>query len=402
MTNNVSLNHSSLFPILDVGTTKIVCLVGESFPNGDIKVLGMGKSWERGLKSGEVADSDEAARSVAAALRELEGKLEFPIHSALVGISGLQLHSFLKKIWIALGGESRLVSEGDVKKLQETVNRIGVPAQERVVQALCRGYLLDDGKDFSNPVGMTGKRLGMETALITVPTSAMANLKLVLEKSALEIELCSFAAQVLALGEFMLLEIEKSEGAVVLDLAGEITQAAFYKQGRFQDLQTLAFGGNQITQHLAQHYKITFPEAEDVKRKSLADPDKIIQQETVSLSSQNTTSLEISQLIHDEVLKISQWLKPFFKQFAPKTLVLTGGASQLKELPELLGRELQIGVRIGKLPEMELPEDLELSPRYHSALAMVLYAAKSDARKIKNPNKALFHRFKKWLEEAFL
>lgn len=402
MPNNVSLKQNSLFPIIDIGTTKIVCLVGEAYPSGGITVLGIGKSWERGLKAGEVTDSDEAARSVAAALRELEGKLEFPIHSALIGITGPNIHSFLKKIWIALGGESRSVNDGDIKKLQETINRIGIPAHETAVQALCRGYLLDDSKNIPNPVGMVGKRLGMETSLITLPSVSMANLKLVLEKSALEIELCSFASQILALSEFMLLEIEKGEGAAVLDLGGEICQAAFYAKGRFQELQTLPWGGNHLSQKLAQFYKLTFPEAEDIKRKFPADPDKIEKEESVSLSSQNTTNFEIASLMKEEVLKISEWMMPLFKQYSPKTLVLTGGGCQLKELPEILGRELQVGVRIGKLPEMELPQEMELSPRFHSALAMLLYAAKSQERKIKNPGKTLFHRFKKWLEEAFL
>jgi cell division protein FtsA len=374
---------------IDVGTSKVVALIGEIAADGTVNVIGKGMRAALGIKKGVVVNIEQTVLSIAEAVDAAERTSGYELRGAYVGVGGGHVESQNSPGTVAVSGHHREVSREDVERVTEIAQSVPVPSNRQVLHVLPRGYTVDGQEGVKDPLGMSAVRLEVVTHIVTASATALQNLAKCIAQANIQID--GWVVNGLAAGEAVLSETEKDLGVVVADLGAGTTDLVVYHEGSPLHTAVLPVGGNNVTNDIAIGLKTSLPEAEDLKvRHGTSDlrtvgPEELITVEVIGEQSGRTIQRaemcsiiearmrEIYELIGEEVVRAGH------EGILPAGLVLTGGAARLAGAAELGRQVLDMPVRVASPAGVGGLTDGLLNPAFAASIGLLLWGARSFA-----------------------
>lgn len=385
--------------VLDIGSTKICCLVGRLRPaepgealrgrTHSIEVLGIGHQRSRGIKSGLVVNLDVAEEAVRNAVDAAERMAGVTVESLIVTVSTGRLASEKCSADVALAG--RPISDADTGRVLAAGRRYSVTDGRSVVHSLPIGYSLDGESDIGDPRGMVGHRLGVDMHVVTADMPPLRNLELCLNRCHLSIE--GMVAAPYASGLSVLVDDEAELGAAVVDLGGGTTTIAVFNRGHLVHVDAIAVGGQHITTDIARGLSTRLTDAERLKtmfgsalpgfsddRELLTVPALDADEHEMPNQMPRSALTRIIKPRIDEILELvrDRLNASGFAALFGRRLVLTGGGSQLNGVTEAARRILARNVRLGRpLGVAGMPEHAK-GPSFAAAVGLLIYPQVAD------------------------
>ena len=350
--------RSGTFAAIDVGTTKICTIVGEvAAGTGETRILGVGVSPSAGLSKGTVDNIREATEAIRASVEKAERASGTRILSAHVGLSGAHVQSVNNRGIIAVPDRSRPISVDDIARAMEGAKIISIPTNRQIMHVLPRYFVVDGQDSVTDPLGMFGQRLDVEAHIITVASSAVANVSKVVEAAGVQVD--ELVLQPLAGAEAVLTSEEKRQGVILADIGGGCTDVAVFVEGSIQHTASLPVGGNHITRDLVVGLRCPYHSAEETKETlghalpSAVPADATVVIEAFGAERQRTFSRrQVCEMIQARCEEILEMIVDEVKRGTDITLisaglVFTGGASRLPGLDLLAEQVTGLPARVG-------------------------------------------------------
>lgn len=428
---NASANaRSGLVTVLDVGSTKISCVIARLKPREEtallpgrthhVEVLGIGHQRSRGVKSGVIVDLDGAEQSIRLAVDSAERMAGVTVESLIVNMSAGRLKSEQFSASVKLGGND--VDETDINRVLAAGAKQSMQAERQVIHSLPVSFTLDAERGISDPRGMFGEQLGVDMHVLTADAAPMRNLELCINRAHLTVEM--MVATPYASGLAALVEDEAQMGAACIDFGGGTTTIAIFNENKFVYADAIAVGGNHITMDIARGLSARLDEAERLKvKQGSALPSAHDDRDTLSVMPIGDEDGEIANQVPRAVLtriiraRVEETLELVrdrlnqsgLGQTVGKRIVLTGGGSQLQGLAEVARRILARNVRIGRpLGVSGLPEAAR-GPAFAATGGLLIYpqvaefeisAARHAARQKATGTGGRIARMGSWLRES--
>ena len=369
---------------LDVGTTKVACLVGRKGPSEQMEILGFGVAPSGGIEKGEVVEPSEFARSVRTAVREALAQVPEPIGNAYVGISGSTISSIRSHGEISLSPESLQISPQDVASVLEVASA-SIPPHQELLHVIPQSYVVDDGEAMKDPVGANGTMLGVEANLVFGDSSHVKAVTRAVEMAQVKVDALVFNP--IATGLAVLQSGELEREAVVIDIGGSTTDVAVFQRGSFRHAFTLPVGGYHISNDSAIWLGTTFQVAEDMKlRYGCADPQAIASGETLQVArylDRQVKEVQRRDLCHvmqerlEEMMAIVtakvEEMGYLRKQWGG--VLLTGGGAKLPGLESMARAFFRVPVRLGAPLMFRFGPDELKDPSWSACAGVLLWAA---------------------------
>jgi cell division protein FtsA len=367
-----------------VGTTKVCTIVGEVAGTGETRILGVGVAPSAGLSKGMVDNIREATEAIRASVEKAERASGTRILSAFVGLSGAHVESVNNRGIVAVPDRSRPISQDDIARALEGAKIISVPSNREILHVLPRFYVVDGQDNVSDPLGMYGQRLDVEAHIITVASSALANVSKVVEAAGVQVD--EIVLQPLAGAEAVLTAEEKRQGVILADIGGGCTDISVFVEGSIQHTATLPVGGNHITRDLVVGMRCPYHSAEEAKERygnalpRLVDADETIEIEAFGADRQRVYErrmvCQIIQARCEEILEmiVTEVGRATEVELVSAGLVLTGGTARLPALDLLAEQVTRLPARIG-LPSriFGLVDELH-DPAFATAVGLLQWA----------------------------
>ncbi|MEO6884382.1 MAG: cell division protein FtsA [Bacteroidia bacterium] len=383
---------------LDIGTTKIVAIVGRKNEFGKIEILGLGKSDSVGVSRGVVLNIEQTVQSIKTAVQEAEAKAGVDIKVVNVGIAGQHIKSLQHRGYITRNNLEEEINQADVDRLIEDMYKLAVLPGEEIIHVLPQEYIIDNEQGIKNPIGMSGIRLEANFHIITGQIAAAKNIYRCVEKAGLQV--ADLTLEPLASADAVLSAEEKEAGVVLVDVGGGTTDVAIFQDGIIRHTAVIPFGGNVITEDIKEGCTIIKSQAELLKIKfgsALASENQ--ENEIVSIpglrgrphkeiSVKNLSSIiqarmeEIIENVYYEI-KNSGYEKKLIAG-----IVITGGGAQLKHITQLVEFTTGMDTRVG-YPNEHLAKGTEdvTSPMFATAVGLVMKGLETIEKKEKSKEK---------------
>ncbi|MGI9352279.1 MAG: cell division protein FtsA [Rhizobiaceae bacterium] len=380
--------------VLDVGTSKICCLIAKLTPRNEseavlgrthrVEMIGLGHQKSRGIKSGVIVNLDQAEQAIRQSVEAAERMAGVTVDSLIVNVSSGRLVSEAFSADISLDGHS--VEERDISQVLLAGAQHALAPERSVVHSIPIGYSLDGEHGISNPLGMVGARLGVDMHIVTAENAPLRNLELCVNRSHLSVE--DLVATPYAAGLASLVEDEMQMGCACIDIGGGTTTLSVFLDGRFVFSDAIAIGGHHVTMDLARGLSTRLDDAELIKVKHgsalLGSSDESahitippIAEEDIDAPNQ-VTRAQLTRIIRPRVEETLEMIRDRlahsgFAEAVGKRLVLTGGASQLNGMVEVSRRILSRNVRMGRpMGVSGLPEAAK-GPAFSTAVGLLIY-----------------------------
>ncbi len=371
---------------LDIGTTKVVALVG-AVENGVIEIIGMGKAPSHGLEKGVVVDIGETTESIKRAVEEAENMADVRIERVFAGIAGKHITSINNSGTVSISRENRVITVDDVRRVIETAQAVQLSPDQEIIHVIPRQYIVDGQEGITDPVGMTGTRLEVDVHIVAGSMTAVHNIYRCVSNLGIEIE--RIVLQPLASSFAVLTEAEKDLGVVLMDIGGGTTDIAIFRRGDIWFSKSLPIAGEQITSDLTVGLQVEYHEAERIKREEgLPRVDDISGEErfeitTISGEKKSVSKRKLMKIMEPRLeelfdLAMGEIEDAGYRDLIPAGIVLTGGTALLKGLPEFVQERYNIAVRRGRTPQgIHGLRDIVESPIYATAIGLLKYALES-------------------------
>ncbi len=393
---------------LDIGTTKTCTVVAVTSPTG-LEIVGVGEAPSMGMRKGVVVDLDETIKSIEAATERAERMAGVHFSEVFVGITGDHIRSTNNRAVVAVTSDDREVSHGDVRRVIDASKIINLPGDRQIIHALPRYFTVDGQEGVSDPVGMAGGRLEVDTHIVTGSTSFITNVLKCVQRAGLES--LGVVFEPLASSAATLLQEEKQVGVVLLDIGGGTTDIAVYSLGSAIYTATIPVGGNVLTSDISLGLKTTLAEAEDVKKRLGAggNGESFAIRTLDGRSTREHTTSELRQIVVPRVLETLRMAKQKIVENVPRDLVLgevvlTGGGALLPNIEPLAEEVFGLPVRIGTPNSVGGLTEAMSAPQYATAIGLVLLGAngdREDALRVKKRGGALAARVQRWLADLW-
>ena len=418
--NGAPKTRSGLVAALDVGTTKVCCLIAK--PGGadrPARVVGIGHQAARGLRAGAIVDLEGVESSVRAAVEAAEQMAGENIRHVVVNYSGVGVASRLIAYEVAIGGHA--IGDADVRRVMDPEAALeGKPADHELLHAIPVGYAIDGTRGVRDPRGLYGQRLGVNVHVITAPGAALRNLTTAVARGHLDVEQVVAGAYASALAS--LVEDEIQLGVTLIDMGGGTTSVAVFFDGELVHADCVPVGGMHVTKDIARGLSTPLAQAERLKtlyasvlpspsddREMIAVP--LIGEENAAEPHQVPRSLLIG-IVRPRIEEILELVRQRleaagFDKTAGRRVVLTGGASQLSGVRELVARMLDRQVRQGRPKAIEGLAEAVSGPAFSTAAGLLEFALKTPraaeaaALAAGEHHSGRFGRLGQWLRENF-
>jgi cell division protein FtsA len=373
---------------LDIGTSKVVSIVGEVSPEGNVEIVGIGSHPSRGLKKGVVVNIESTVQSIQRSVEEAELMAGCQIHSVYAGIAGSHIRSLNSHGIVAI--RDREVFQPDIDRVIDAAQAVAIPADQKILHILPQEYVIDTQEGVKEPLGMSGVRLEAKVHLVTCAVNAAQNIEKCIRKCGLEVE--DIILEQLASGLAVLTEDEKELGVCLVDIGGGTTDIAVFTDGAIRHTAVIPIAGDQVTNDIAMALRTPTQNAEEIKIKyacalaSLAGENETIKVPGVGdrgdrdLSRQALT--EVVEPRYDELFTLVQaeLRRSGFEDLVAAGIVLTGGSSKIEGVVELAEEIFHMPVRIGKPQGVTGLTDIVRNPIYSTAVGLLLYGAKHQGK----------------------
>ncbi|MCX7628371.1 MAG: cell division protein FtsA [Methylophilaceae bacterium] len=399
---------------LDIGTSKIVAIVGELQPEGDVKIIGLGQSPSRGLKRGVVVNIDSTVASIQRALEEAELMADCKITSVYAGIAGSHIKSINSHGVVKIkDGE---VTQMDVDRVIEMAQAISLPTDQQILHVLTQEFIIDGQEDIREPLGMSGMRLEVRVHIVTGAVAAAQNIVKCVKRCGLEVN--DLVLQPLASSMAVLTDDEKELGVCLVDIGGGTTDIAIFKQGAIRHTGIIPVAGDQITNDIAVAFRTPTQYAEDIKithgcaLQQLANPKEIVEVPGVDgrdprqLSHQ--TLVEVIEARAEEIYSMVQaeLRSSGFEEMIASGVVITGGAANMRGMVELGEEVLHMPVRLGLPGKVGGLTEVVSDPRFSTGVGLVLMGKQQLERQLQaqlesSSFERVWERMKNWFAGNF-
>jgi cell division protein FtsA len=395
---------------LDIGTTKTCAVVATSTPGG-IEIIGVGEAPSTGLRKGVVTDLEETVRSIEAATERAERMAGVHISHVYVGVTGEHVQSTNSRGVVATSGEDREVVSSDVRRVVEASKIINVGSDRQIVHALPRHFTVDGQDGVTDPVGMSGGRLEVDTHIVTGGTTFITNVLKCVHRAGLEP--AGLVFEPLASSASTLLAEEKHVGVVLLDIGGGTTDIAVYSGGGALHTSTVPVGGNILTNDISLGLKTTFAEAERVKRTyGSAAPEADAADEVFTVKTLDGRSMrsvnraQLRAIIVPRLVEIFRLVKAQIAEHVTRDVllaevVITGGGAHLHGIEAAAADFFGLHVRIGVPNSVGGLTDAVKQPQFATAVGLVVFGPKGDGMSWNGRRHNAFARMTGWLTDMW-
>jgi len=380
---------------LDIGTTKIVAIIGKQNEYGKIEILGIGKSKSLGVHRGVVNNITQTIKSIQQAVEEAEANSGLKIGSVVVGIAGQHIRSLQHSDYITRKDSEEVIGEEDVDTLCNQVHKLIMLPGEEIIHVLPQEYKVDGQAEIREPIGMYGGRLEANFHVVVGQVVSIKNVGRCIKSAGLD--LGNITLEPLASSDAVLSQEEKEAGVALIDIGGGTTDLAIFKDGIIRHTAVIPFGGGVITEDIKEGCSIIEKQAELLKtRFGSAWPGENRDNEIVSIPGlrgrepKEISLKNLSKIIHARVVEIIEQVYVEIKNYGHEEqkkkliagIVLTGGGSQLKHLKQLVEYITGMDTRIG-YPNEHLAGDSDeevASPLYATAVGLLMNAIKNQEK----------------------
>jgi len=377
---------------LDIGTTKIVAMVGEKNQFDKVKILGVGKSQSLGVHRGVVNNITQTIQSIKIAVDEAQSKSGVNVKEVAVGIAGQHIRSLQHSDYITRENPDEVINENDIDKLIDQVYKLVMLPGEEIIHVLPQDFKVDGQSEIKEPIGMYGSRLEANFHIVVGQVSSIRNIGKCIKSSGLEMG--DITLEPLASSDAVLSEEEKEAGVALIDIGGGTTDVAIFKDGIIKHTAVIPFGGNVITEDIKEGCSIIGNQAEQLKIKfGSAWPGENKDSEIVSIPGlrgrdpKEISLKTLSKIINARVVEILEQayleIKNYGHEDSKKKLiagiVLTGGGSQLRHLKQLAEYVTGMDTRIGFPGEHLAGDSNKYNPIYSTAVGLLMKAIENNA-----------------------
>jgi cell division protein FtsA len=377
---------------LDIGTTKIVAMVGEKNQFDKVKILGVGKSQSLGVHRGVVNNITQTIQSIKIAVDEAQSKSGVNVEEVAVGIAGQHIRSLQHSDYITRENPDEVINENDIDKLIDQVYKLVMLPGEEIIHVLPQDFKVDGQSEIKEPIGMYGSRLEANFHIVVGQVSSIRNIGKCIKSAGLEMG--DITLEPLASSDAVLSDEEKEAGVALIDIGGGTTDVAIFKDGIIKHTAVIPFGGNVITEDIKEGCSIIGNQAEQLKIKfGSAWPGENKDSEIVSIPGlrgrdpKEISLKTLSKIINARVVEIIEQayleIKNYGHEDSKKKLiagiVLTGGGSQLRHLKQLAEYVTGMDTRIGFPGEHLAGDSNKYNPIYSTAVGLLMKAIENNS-----------------------
>lgn len=399
---------------LDIGTSKVVAIVGEVSDDGAIEVVGVGSHASKGLKKGVVVNIESTVQSIQRAVEEAELMAGCEIHSVYTGIAGSHIRSLNSHGIVAIRDSE--VTQGDIDRVIDAARAVPIPADQKILHVLPQEFVIDNQEGIREPIGMSGVRLEARVHIVTGAVSAAQNIVKCVRRCGLDVD--SIILQQLASAYSVLTEDEKELGVCLADIGGGTTDIAVFSQGAICHSAVIPIAGDQVTNDIAIALRTPTHHAEDIKIRhacaltQLAGSDETIEVPSVGDRPPRRlvrqTLAEVVEPRYEELysLILAELKRSGFAESIAAGIVLTGGGSKLQGAIDLAEEVFHMPVRKGVPQNVNGLTDVVSNPVYATGVGLLEVGTKIgllglDQPSVEATRASVWERMKQWFHGHF-
>jgi cell division protein FtsA len=369
---------------LDIGTSKVVAIVGEIVDDGSLNIIGIGSHRSRGLKKGTVVNIESTVESIQHAIAEAEMMAGCQIHSVYAGIAGSHIRSMNSHGIVAIrDGE---VERADIERVIDAAQAVAIPADQKVLHILPQEYLIDAQEGVKEPLGMSGVRLEAKVHLVTCAINAVQNIEKCIKRCNLAVD--EIILEQLASAYSVLTEDEKELGVCLVDIGGGTSDIAIFTEGAIRYTGVIPIAGDQVTNDIAMALRTPTDDADGIKVKYACALTQLVNgADSIKVPSVgDRPPRELSRQALAEVVEpryvelftlVQQELqRSGFQDMLAAGIVLTGGTSKMEGVVDLAEEIFHAPVRIGAPHNVDGLADIVRNPIYSTGVGLLLYGLK--------------------------
>jgi len=399
---------------LDIGTSKVLAIVGEVNDQGDVEIIGYGHHPATGMRKGVVANIEETVTAIQRAVEEAELMAGCQIYSVYAGIAGAHINSFNSHGVVAVRDSE--VDDSDVDRVIESAKAVAIPNDQTILHVLPQEYIIDGQEGIRHPIGMNGIRLEANLHMVTASVSSEKNIEKCIRRCGLEVD--DVILEQLASCESVLTNDEKELGVCLVDIGGGTSDIAVYSEGAIRHTAVIPVAGDQITNDIAIALRTPTAAAEELKKKygcalrQLAEPDESIEVESVGDRPPRKLSKQtLAEVVEPRVEELFELIKVDLRRNGYEHLirsgvVLTGGSSKMEGMIELAEEIFHLPVRLGMPKYLGGLSEVVKNPIYSTGVGLVQFGHNNQSMQRETASKesrinAIWQRIKHWFQGNF-
>ncbi len=407
------MSKSSYIVGIDVGTKKVVAVIGEVTEENKIEIIGIGAAESRGLRKGVVVNLEETTTALKKAEEEAELMAGVEIGSAYIGISGAHIKSFNSRGVVAVSGKNREISREDIKRVIDQSKALSIPPDRVIIHIIPQEFVVDEQDGIKDPLGMSGIKLEVNVHIVTSAITSLQNLKACIERAGIGIE--EIVLNQIATSASVLTHDERELGVGLIDIGAGTTEVAIFERGSLWYSSTIPIGGDNFTNDIAVGLRTPIPEAEKIKKKygcvagPIADEQETIEVPSVGkgrkprvLSRQILADIiqpraeEIFRLVDGDIKRMG------YEKSLNSGIVLTGGTALLDGLEQVAEEIFDLPVRRGDPSGVGGLVDRVSTPDFATPVGLILYGYGKGLEKgfSKDRKKGIWTKFTDWFKEG--
>ena len=396
---------------LDIGTSKVVAIVGEVTHDNELDIIGIGTHPSRGLKKGVVVNIETTVQSIQRAIEEAELMAGCQINSVYAGIAGSHIRSLNSHGIVAI--RDKEVTPGDVERVIDAARAVAIPADQKILHVLPQEFIIDNQEGIKEPVGMSGVRLEAKVHLVSGAVSAAQNIIKCVKRCGLDVD--DVILEQLASSHSVLTEDEKELGVCLVDIGGGTTDIAVFTEGAIRHTAVIPIAGDQVTNDIAVALRTPTQNAEDIKIKygcaltQLAGVDETIEVPSVGdRSSRRLSRQALAEVIeprYEELMTLIQeeLRRSGFEDLVAAGIVLTGGSSKMEGLIELAEEIFHMPVRLGVPQHISGLSEVVRNPIHATGVGLLLFGHRQRSEgggheALGKGMKGVWQRMKSWFQ----
>ena len=412
------MSRENILVGLDIGTTKIGCIIAELDTERNVKIVGVGTSRSEGLRRGVVVNLEKTVVSIGRAIEEAELMAGVEVRNVYAGIAGDHIRSINSHGVIAVSRGGVEITRADIGRVVDAAKAVAIPMDREILHILPQEFTVDDQKGIKDPTGMAGIRLEVDVHIVTGAVSSAQNLVKAIQQAGYQVR--DLVLEPLASSHGVLTDDERELGVALLDIGGGTTDIALFHEGSIRHTAVIGLGGNSVTNDIAIGLRTPARDAERIKERygaavaSSVDPEEEIVVPHMAGQGERRVSRELLASIiqprMEEILSLARAdiRKTGWHDKVPSGFVLTGGAAALPGTVELAEEILAMPVRIGRPLGVTGLVDSVDEPRFATGVGLVIYgrdAGREENRFTGGDDDALWtrvlERMKEWLHDFF-
>ena len=407
------LDRENMIVGLDIGTSKVVAIVGQINESGGLHVVGIGSHKSRGLKKGTVVNIESTVESIQRAIEEAELMAGCHIHSVYAGIAGSHIRSMNSHGIVAI--RDREVMRQDIERVIDAAQAVAIPADQKILHILPQEYIIDSQDGVKEPMGMSGVRLEAKVHLVTCAINAVQNIEKCIKRCGLDTD--EIILEQLASSYSVLTEDERELGVCLVDIGGGTSDIAIFTDGAIRHTGVIPIAGDQVTNDIAMALRTPTENADDIKIKyacaltQLASSEETIKVPSVGDRASRELSrqalAEVVEPRYDELFNLVQaeLRRSGFENLLAAGVVLTGGTSKMEGVIELAEEIFHAPVRLGTPHSVTGLSDIVENPIYSTGVGLLQYGVKQqqeeDPALNRDTEKQIVGKMKNWFQGHF-